>query len=81
MSDATTSEFVSEWPTPDDVNWELLKELSVKPHPLLRMVDWSDCHWSATELLSQAARRVSLTRVPRPASRASPSTTGGNDNV
>jgi hypothetical protein len=44
----------SEFPDPAGVNWELLKELYDKPHPLIRDIDTSGLHYGVVEVLLEA---------------------------
>jgi len=55
---AEPGEPVSEWPPREEMNWNLLRELAAKPHPLLRpggaSGDTSDLHYSVVEVLHEA---------------------------
>jgi hypothetical protein len=44
----------SEFPGPEDMNWELLGELYAKPHPLIRDIDTSGLHYGIAEVLLEA---------------------------
>ena len=44
----------TEFPMPDDMNWELLKELYDRPHPLIRDTDTTGLHYSIAEVLHEA---------------------------
>jgi hypothetical protein len=58
----------SEFPDPADVNWELLRELAGKPHPLLRDIDTSGLHYGIIEVLHEAKvvhHLLDLADVPR----------------
>lgn len=44
----------SEFPPRDEVNWELLKKLYDRPHPLIRVGDTTGLHYGIVELLYQA---------------------------
>jgi hypothetical protein len=51
-----------------DVNWELLKELYDKPHPLIRDIDTTGLHYGLVELLHEAKavhHLLDLAGVPR----------------
>jgi hypothetical protein len=58
----------SEFPDPEDVNWELLKELYGKPHPLIRDIDTIGLHYGVAEVLLEAKavhHLLDLAEVPR----------------
>ena len=58
----------SEFPDPAEVNWELLKELYDKPHPLIRDIDMSELHYGVAEVLLEAKavhHLLDLAEVPR----------------
>ena len=58
----------TEFPLPGDVNWELLKELHAKPHPLIRDIDTTGLHYGIVELLHEAKavhHLLDLAGVPR----------------
>lgn len=58
----------SEFPQPGDINWELLKTLYDKPHPLIRDIDTTGLHFGIVELLYEAKavhHLLDLADVPR----------------
>jgi hypothetical protein len=69
----TTPGVRSEFPGPDDVvNWEILKTLAQRPHPLLKpggtSGDTSDLHYSVAEVLYEALtvhHLLDMAGVPR----------------
>lgn len=44
----------SEFPDPANMNWGLLQDLYVKPHPLIRDIDTTGLHYGIVELLLKA---------------------------